>query len=39
MNRGVQNIIVIIGATGMLIRSLLLLLLLGSLKLPGLIMA
>jgi len=38
MQVGNQNIIGIIGATGIVIRSLLLLLLVGSLKLPGLMM-
>jgi hypothetical protein len=39
MNSKHQNIIGIIRATGIILRSLLLLLLVGSLKLPGLIMA
>jgi len=38
MNQIIQNIIGIIRATGIVILSLLLLLLVGSLKLPGLIM-
>jgi len=39
MNSGHLNIIVIIGAAGIALSSLLLLLLVGGLKLPGLIMA
>jgi hypothetical protein len=38
MNKELQNIIGIIRAAGIVLRSLLLLLLIGSLKLPGLIM-